>query len=204
MIASQRAAAYQQQRAHIEHSDVSFSAAPPAAAPVVETTPAPAVGTVTTSSSTTAAPSSTDLRTIQLRVMCRQRGLDSTGTEAELLQRLNAAVVNAAPATASTTSAPATAATGPVKMPASVRNTQIDDSEDEEEQKGDAQGAKDQEEDDDDDGPVEYGEYEEFDDEDADQGDVLFYAEENMAVRDVFFKDTICCSCAGNTFCVLN
>lgn len=56
--------------------------------------------------------SSQDLQLIQLRVMCRQRGLDSSGTELDLLRRLTnptkedvAAVTNAPPAAAFDTSA---------------------------------------------------------------------------------------------------
>ena len=87
MIASQRTAALVQQRSNIEQGDQSFVSTTSTAksAPPQPSTTVPAAAVSTSSSG----PSVSDLRTIQLRVMCRQRGLDSTGTEAELLKRLN-------------------------------------------------------------------------------------------------------------------
>jgi len=99
MIASQRTAAYQQQRAHIEQSDLaqpaaqvtsafaaSTSTAVPASATATSSSNARAAASPATATATaTAIPSTSDLRTIKLRVMCRHRGLDSTGMEAELM-----------------------------------------------------------------------------------------------------------------------
>lgn len=91
MIAAQRATALQQQKA--QHPD-------PAAmdrTEVVNVTHTTTTHTVTgapfsSAGTTNAAPTTADLRTIQLRVMCRQRGLDALGSEQELLKRLNDAV----------------------------------------------------------------------------------------------------------------
>lgn len=86
MIASQRTAALVQQRSNIEQGDQSFVSTTSTARSAPQPSATVPAAAVSTSSS---GPSVSDLRTIQLRVMCRQRGLDSTGTEAELLKRLN-------------------------------------------------------------------------------------------------------------------
>ena len=86
MIASQRTAALVQQRSNIEQGDQSFVSTTSTARSAPQSSATVPAAAMSTSSS---GPSVSDLRTIQLRVMCRQRGLDSTGTEAELLKRLN-------------------------------------------------------------------------------------------------------------------
>jgi len=95
MIAAQRASALQQQKAqHPDPSAVDRTE-------VVNVTHTTTTHTVTgapaanNAAVTNSVPATADLRTIQLRVMCRQRGLDASGTEAELLKRLNDAVAAA-------------------------------------------------------------------------------------------------------------
>jgi hypothetical protein len=164
MIASQRTAAYQQQRAHIEHSDVADVA--PAHAPAT----ASAQATSGSASSATAAPSVSDLRTIQLRVMCRQYGLDATGTEAELLQRLNDSVATragiAAPGNATSFAA------------ASDMNDSLENSVEQDETKGQSESE---------------ASYEAFDSEgETGEAGIDFYAEENFQV----IVRCVCCSAA--------
>lgn len=93
MIAAQRTAALQQQKS--QHPDVSSSTT--AVGEVANTSAAPTASTSNDAkaSAGSTVPGTADLRTIQLRVMCRQRGLDANGTEAELLKRLNDAVAAA-------------------------------------------------------------------------------------------------------------
>jgi len=93
MIAAQRTAALQQQKS--QHPDVSSSTTAPVAATSVERTEVVNASNDVKVSATNTVPGTADLRTIQLRVMCRQRGLDANGTEAELLKRLNDAVAAA-------------------------------------------------------------------------------------------------------------
>ena len=96
MIAAQRTAALQQQKS--QHPDVSSSTTAVAGSvertEVANTSAAPTASTSNDAkaSAGSTVPGTADLRTIQLRVMCRQRGLDANGTEAELLKRLNDAV----------------------------------------------------------------------------------------------------------------
>lgn len=112
MIAAQRASALQQQKA--QHPDPSavdrtevVNVTHTTTTHTVTGAPAPNNNTVANS-----VPATADLRTIQLRVMCRQRGLDASGTEAELLQRLNDAVAAAQLVAQSSSSAPQTAHEG--------------------------------------------------------------------------------------------
>jgi hypothetical protein len=172
MIASQRTAAYQQQRAHIEHSDVADVA--PAHAPATASTHA----TSGSASSATAAPSVSDLRTIQLRVMCRQYGLDATGTEAELLQRLNDSVATragiAAPGNATSFAA------------ASDMNDSLENSVEQDETKGQSESE---------------ASYEAFDSEgETGEAGIDVYAEENFQV--IVWCVLFCCSGVEAT-CVL-
>jgi hypothetical protein len=162
MIASQRTAAYQQQRAHIEHSDVADVA--PAHVPT-------AAATQAASGSATAAPSVSDLRTIQLRVMCRQYGLDATGSEAELLQRLNDSV-----ATRAGTAAPANATSFAA---ASDMNDSLENSVEQDETKGQSESE---------------ASYEAYVDSEGETGEagVDFYAEENHQV--IVWCVLFCCS----------
>lgn len=185
MIASQRSAAYQQQRAYIEHSDVAdvrattapapatasviataniASSAVPSAVPTTNNASTAATAENTTSSSASKAPSVAELRTVQLRVMCRQYGLDATGTEAELLKRLNDSV-------AATGGAANANARGPSYAPASDMDDSVaaESEQEQEEVKGDGSSAEEES-------------YSEEEDGSAEGEAVQFYAEDNFEV----------------------
>lgn len=144
MIASQRTATLQQVQHH--KAEVGTPASAASASPAVS-----AAALRSGPISSVAAPAVPDLRMVQLRVMCRQRGLDPSGTEAELLHRLQSAAAAASSASSSAQSAAAptssTAAATASHISQSSPDASVDVSaEDEEEDEGELQYSREQEE----------------------------------------------------------